>query len=114
MNKVPSPPSKLEETFALHIRIHNLPQPKREFKFDLTRQWRFDFAWPEYKIAVECEGTTYEGGRHQRSDGFADDCEKYNTAVILGWSVLRFPYAQIKSEQAVRMTANLLRQRIAQ
>ena len=26
---------------------------KQEFKFHPDRKWRFDFAWPEQKIAIE-------------------------------------------------------------
>src|SRR5687768_16750315 len=29
-----------------------------------ARRWRFDFAWPELKVAVECDGGTFTGGRH--------------------------------------------------
>lgn len=60
--------------------------PEREHRFDAERLWRFDFAWPDYKIAVEIEGQ----GRHQTVDGQRKDCEKYNRATVLGWRVLRY------------------------
>ncbi len=112
MTKIPKPPSALEEAFALHVKAHKLPEPMREFKFDLLRKWRFDFAWPEFKIAVECEGGVWTKGRHQQPQGFIDDCTKYNAAVILGWSVLRFTEEDIKSGAAVLMTRNLILQRM--
>lgn len=67
--------------------------PFREYRFCAERLWLFDFAWPDVKLAVELEGFGARGvpGRHQRPKGFAADCEKYNTAVLLGWRVLRFP-----------------------
>jgi very-short-patch-repair endonuclease len=61
----------------------------REYCF-CARRWRFDFALPAHKIAVECEGATFIGGRHTRGTGYAKDCEKYNAAACLGWTVLRY------------------------
>jgi hypothetical protein len=55
----------------------------------IGRNWRMDFAWPGPMIAVEFEGGTYTGGRHTRGAGFEKDLEKYNTALILGWRVLK-------------------------
>jgi very-short-patch-repair endonuclease len=62
-----------------------------EHVFHPARKWRLDFAWPELRIAAEVEGGVFSRGRHVRPAGFIDDCEKYNAAVLLGWSVLRFP-----------------------
>ena len=59
----------------------------REHRFHETRRWRFDFAFPSVRLAVEIEGR----GRHQSVKGVRDDCEKYNEATRLGWRVLRFP-----------------------
>jgi hypothetical protein len=41
-----------------------LPEPEQEFSFAkaIGRNWRFDFAWPFYKIALEIEGALF-GGR---------------------------------------------------
>ena len=39
-------------------------------RFDaVSAQWRFDFAWPAERVAVEIEGVHGGGGRHQRVDG---------------------------------------------
>lgn len=65
------------------------------------RRWRFDFAWPDRRLAVECEGGTHSGGRHVRGEGFAADAEKYNAAALQGWTVLRFTGAQVESGYAV-------------
>jgi len=84
--------SHLEDQFLLLIRADKLPAPEREYKFDSKRRWRFDFAWPDKKIAVEIEGGVWlrSGGRHSRGKGFIGDCEKYNQAIMLGWKVLRY------------------------
>lgn len=61
-----------------------------EHKFHPTRKWRFDFAWPTQRIAVEVEGGVFARGRHTRPAGFIADCEKYSCAALDGWMVLRF------------------------
>lgn len=101
---IPKPPSAIEEAFALHLRTAKLPEPEREFAFHPTRKWRFDFAWPTLMVAVECEGGIWIGGRHSQPSGFLKDCEKYNSAAMLGWRVLRFPAASVKSGEALEMT----------
>lgn len=61
---------------------------EREFAFDPTRRWRFDFAHPDTQIAFEIEGGLYKG-RHTQPAGYSADCEKYNAATMQGWRVLR-------------------------
>ena len=72
-----------------------LPVPEREYRFDAERRWRFDFAWPALKIAVEIEGGVWIRGRHVRPVGYLGDLEKYNRAVVLGWRVLRYAPHQL-------------------
>ena len=97
------PKSILEQTLLFQIRAVGLPEPEAEYRFHPTRRWRFDFAYPDHKIGIECEGGTWSGGRHVRPNGFADDCEKYNEAAMMGWGVLRFPAGMIKSGEAIRV-----------
>lgn len=72
------------DVFAEHF-----PEAVREHRFHPERRWRFDFAWPEQKLAVEIDGAVYAAGRHTRGSGFRRDAEKLNTAVLLGWRLLR-------------------------
>lgn len=113
--------SKAEELFSFQARLLNLPEPLREYRFsEMTlRRWRFDFAWPDLKIAVEIEGLTYYGknpdgssktGRHQTARGYQEDLEKYNQAIIENWRVLRFSQAHVKSGEAIAMTQLLINQ----
>ena len=61
----------------------------KEYKFHPERRWRFDYAIPEHKIALEVEGGVWTQGRHTRPQGFLGDVEKYNTATLMGWRVFR-------------------------
>lgn len=63
--------------------------PVQEYQFHPTRKWRFDYAFPPYKVAVEIEGGVWIRGRHTRGKGYTEDIKKYNAAVVLGWRVIR-------------------------
>ena len=65
---------------------------KPEYVFCDGRRWRFDYALPEHKIAVEIEGGCFMfgGGGHNRGAAMRKDMEKYNEAAMLGWKVLRY------------------------
>lgn len=82
--------SHLERKFALLWKAHDGPLPLRhEVPFHPTRKWRFDFAHTASKVAIEIEGGTWARGAHSRGNGYAEDCEKYNAAAALGWTVFR-------------------------
>lgn len=101
--------SEGEETLAAHIRLYGLPEPERQYRFHPERRWRFDFAWPGHRLAVEVDGVLWgEQGGHQRPNDYADDCEKLNEAVLLGWRVLRFTPAQVHSGDAVLVVQRAL------
>lgn len=93
--------SRGEELFALQLRAYRLPDPEREFRFSPPRRWRFDFAWPDLRVAVEIEGGIFSGGRHTRGKGFESDCEKYNAAASDGWRVLRFTTGMVERGEAI-------------
>lgn len=81
-------------------------EPEFEYRFYPERKWRFDVAWPQYGVAIEWEGMVWgKGGRHQRPEGFAKDCEKYNEAALLGWVVLR--YTQVQQNDVVKIMEDL-------
>ena len=46
----------------------------------------FRGAFPDIKVAIECEGGIFSGGAHTRGKHYASDCEKYNAMTMLGWS----------------------------
>jgi hypothetical protein len=65
----------------------------REHVFHPTRKWRFDFAFPIVKLAIEVDGRGRDNelGGHQTVTGVRNDHEKQNAAIALGWKVMRFP-----------------------
>ena len=101
--------SALEDLLESHIQLAGLPKPAREFRFHPRRRWRFDFAWPLYKVAVEVDGGIYCRGRHVRGAGFERDAEKGNEAVLAGWRVLHFTPRQVKSGTAVQTIEALMK-----
>lgn len=70
----------------------SVPLPETEHEFareSLGRLWRFDLCWPGHSVALEVEGVTRHGGRHQRVEGLEEDAVKYSWAAILGWTLIR-------------------------
>lgn len=98
--KKPKPRKLHEDSFFETLPYHGIPEPVREMRFFPGRQWRFDFAWPESKIAAEIEGGVWSGGRHTRGSGFVGDCRKYSKATSLGWRIFRFTPEMLKDGTA--------------
>lgn len=109
-----------EDLFAAQCRTFMLPAAERQHLFAKAshgRKWRFDFCWRAYMVAVEIEGLVPRrlpggqlvvAGRHGSVAGIIEDMEKYNTAALLGWTVLRFPQKAVKPKQAIETTMRVL------
>jgi very-short-patch-repair endonuclease len=96
-----------EEEFALQLRAAKIAFV-REHRFHPERKWRFDFAVPDLRVAIEIEGGTWIAGRHTTGSGFAKDCAKYNAATLLGWRVLRFTTDMVRTGEAFGFTREML------
>ena len=104
--------SVLEEAFAFQLRATGLDAGmEREYRFHPRRRWRFDFAWPDLKVAVEVEGGVWQYGRHNRARGFLADLEKYNEAAVMGWLVLRVAREHVENGQALEWLEKALESR---
>jgi hypothetical protein len=101
--------SEIEHKLSYLMALLGLPIPNREYRFHPERRWRFDFAWPDLKLAAEVEGGAWVQGRHTRGAGFERDCEKYNAAALLGWRVLRFTAGMVEDGRAVEMLEKCLK-----
>ena len=106
----PEPRSAAEEAFARAI--SHLPPAEREHPGIPGRRFRFDFAWPKQRIAVEIHGGHWTGGRHTQGKGFASDCEKKRLAILQGWRVLEYTADEVRKppEAAAADVKNLLAQ----
>lgn len=112
--------SSAEDMLALHLRDAGIDFV-REYRFGAEacggagkglrarldaaglRDWRFDFAIIEHKIAIEVEGGGWmKKSRHTSGAGFHGDLLKYQAAARLGWAVYRCDPAMVKSGDAVK------------
>ena len=110
--------SKLTETLLYQIKITGLPEPETEYPFcrDIVgagpgirkrlqerglKNWRFDIAWPDRQIAVECEGGAFVNGGHVRGAYYRDNMIKYANAMVNGWVVYRCDMWMIKKGIAI-------------
>lgn len=64
------------EKFASQIEGRKLAAPEREYYFakSIGRRWRFDFAWPAQRLAVEIEGLVVYRGWVAKLDGKEPRC----------------------------------------
>src|SRR5258706_14640224 len=107
--------SKWENRFRTILRGYGAPPWKEQFQFHPTRRWRFDFAWPDFKIAFEIEGAIWMrgGGGHSHPIGIDPDVEEYNAAALLGWRIIRItgkmlPVRQLFQDEAARILCAML------
>lgn len=76
-----------------------------EYRFYSERRWLFDYAYPEYKIAIEVEGGIWMegGGAHSRPANIIRDMEKYTRANVMGWKVIRRTPQQLMSAETIEL-----------
>lgn len=92
-------PSKMERKFSQMWAMLGGCELRAEVKFHPQRRWRFDFATETKNlVAIEIEGGVWQMGRHQRPQGFINDCTKYNHAILCGYRVFRLTPCMITPE----------------
>ena len=92
-----------QDAFTLLCRNELKQECVKEYRFHPKRKWRFDYAFPAVKLALEVEGGVWTRGRHTRPKGFLNDVEKYNTATLLGWRVLRTTPTELYTNSTLNM-----------
>lgn len=102
------PPQTENDMFTRLCNSHLHVECVKEHRFYQPRKWRFDYALPHYKIAVEVEGGVWTAGRHIRPQGFLGDIEKYNTATLLGWRVFRTTPDKLLTNSTILLLKNAI------
>ncbi len=100
--------SKAEECLAAALAEQPLPgwDLTREYPFDKGRRWKFDFAFPSQKLAIEVDGRYHRTHKGQHADS-----EKFNEATRQGWRVLRLPsdhLSKVKAAAFVKLVHEVL------
>jgi very-short-patch-repair endonuclease len=105
--------SQYETQLERLIHLAGLPEPVLQFAFakEYGRLYRWDFAWTEFKLAVEVDGGRFMGrGGSARTmsrtaplgyHGSVEDNRKRNLANLLGWTILVYSPEMIRSGEAV-------------
>ena len=78
-----------KKVFAAMLAQAKMPEAAVEHRFHVERKWRFDYAWPRWKVALEVDGGVWTGGAHGRGTGIIRDQEKHNYAAAMGWLIIR-------------------------
>lgn len=82
--------SDAEEIIERALIQHGPDGWQREHRVVTGRRWRWDFAWPACKVAVEIQGGHWSQGRHTRGAGYEKDLIKNRAATLSGWAVLHY------------------------
>ena len=101
--------SQLELLLLNRLERAGLPVGEAQYRFVPGRQFRWDRAYPDHKVAIEVQGGTWTpGGAHSRGSGIARDCLKFSLGAALGWRLLPLTKQMIESGQAVELIAQAL------
>jgi len=79
--------TKIEKLVKEELEKRKIPF---EFQYRVLRYW-IDFAFPEVKLAVECDGNRW----HSTEEQISKDKKREQKLKELGWSVLRFKDKEI-------------------
>jgi len=85
-----------------------------EFFFSTQRLYRFDYAIPEYKIAIEQEGGIHLKGNsgHSSGTGIQRDMDKNNLAISQGWVIIRRTPDQMCTIETIELIKSVIKQRV--
>lgn len=87
-----------EETLFEELE-ENLIGYRRKFKFESTKNWRFDFYIVRLNLLIEIAGSSWAVGRGGKK--IANSLNKHDLAVDVGFRFVRFEPCQIESGFAI-------------
>jgi very-short-patch-repair endonuclease len=86
------PDSVFESRMRRVLREAGIPEPVCQFEVALgDRSVFLDLAWPDRRLAIECDSLAYHFGRRR----LQWDDTRQNRLVLLGWTVLRFTWRDL-------------------
>lgn len=83
--------SEAERLFVALLDLHGIPGWHPQLGF---RGWAIDFAFPEFKLAVEINGWAF----HRSRARWQSDQNKANALTVAGWSVLNFSWHHLTDD----------------
>ena len=89
-------PGEENKSYLLHVlqTLFGEDEVVSEHRFHPVRMWRFDYAVPSIKLAIEYQGhagfVKAGSSGHSTIKGLTNDSEKFNQAHAHGWRVLCF------------------------
>lgn len=75
-------------TIQLSFLASQIPGVIAEHQFAPPRRWRFDYAWPGPRVALEVQGGIWTAGRHVRGAALLKEWEKLNEAAAMGFRII--------------------------
>lgn len=100
--------SSAEAILANRCERHGLPKPEMQALLIPSRKFRWDLAWPAYRVCVDVQGGMYSNGRHLRVQGYETDLVKSALVQLEGYIALAFTPRQIDDNVAVMFIAAAL------
>ena len=102
--------SRLEVALLRLIRESGAPRPVPLLEAVVAggRRVRFDFAWPDRRLAVEADGRRW----HATTTDFERDLARHNAVTAAGWRLYRFGWADVhqRRERTLATLSAVLRQ----
>lgn len=94
----PRAESPMESEVRLVMRGSGLPIPELQYEIvDLnSRTWRLDFAWPDYRVAVEYDGFDW----HSDREHFQRDRQKRAALNEMGWLLISVVFDDVRVHPA--------------
>ena len=90
--------SEFERRFLDLLHANNFEKPQLQVPVPLDGCTVYlDFAWPDRKLAAECDGLRFHGSELR----LQWDDDRQNELVLRGWLVLRFTWKQLTEQPQV-------------
>lgn len=107
--------SKLEADYVAQLERIEVPAFEINYRWHSVREWRWDVAFVDDKVAVEIDGVRRDGkGDHQTEKGMTNDYQKVAEGVLWGWTILRFTRTMVASGEAAELTQRVITRQRAQ